>query len=226
MSELAEITRRLNRLEAVTEIENIMGRYAFYHSAYRDELIPALFADRDDLVVEMPFGTFEGRDAATRVWAAAPMGMPARDLTGEYVEHVLTTPVVEVARDGLTAKAAWMSPGAEAHHFAWEEGNPLRAMWYWGRYSADFVVEGGVWKIWHLALSTTFVTDVTTSFADTAAQLTMPPMPAGENGPDAPPRGQVTYSPGWDPQELALAPEPYDTFPGAPTASSNNLDAI
>lgn len=218
MSEIEEITRRLARLEAVNEIENLMGRYAFSHSAYRDELIPAMFAERDDLVVEMPFGTFTGRDAARRAWAPppAPPHTPARDLTGEYVEHLLTTPVIEVAKDGLTARAAWISPGAEAHHLGWVEGNPLRALWYWGRYSADFVLEDGTWKLWHFRLSSTFITDYEASFTDVAAQLSPPPLPpADENGPDAPPRGQVPYSPSWDPRELSLAPEPYDTFPDA-----------
>ncbi|MBP3042411.1 nuclear transport factor 2 family protein [Arthrobacter sp. zg-ZUI227] len=217
MSEFAEVVRRLERLEAVHEIENLMGRYAFYHSAYRDDLIPPLFADREDLVVEMPFGTFTGRDAARRAWAPPPMKAPTRDLAGEYAEHLLTTPVVEVARDGRTARAAWISPGAEAHHLGWVEGNPLRGLWYWGRYSADFVREDDAWRLWHFRLSATFITDYSASFTDVAAQLSPPPLPpAGGNGPDAPPRGQVPYSPVWDPRELALAPEPYDTFPGLP----------
>ncbi|MCC9173674.1 MULTISPECIES: nuclear transport factor 2 family protein [unclassified Arthrobacter] len=216
MSELADITRRLERLEAVHEIENLMGRYAFYHSAYRDDLIPPLFADREDLVVEMPFGTFTGPDAARRAWAPPPMKAPSRDLTGEYVEHLLTTPVVEVAQDGRTASAAWISPGAEAHHLGWVEGNPLRALWYWGRYSADFVREDDAWRLWHFRLSATFITDYSASFTDAAAQLIPPLPPYDENGPDAPPRGQVPYSPVWDPRELPLAPEPYDTFPGPP----------
>lgn len=215
MSELAEITRRLERLEAVHQIQNLMGRYAFYHSAYRDELIPAMFADREDLLVEMPFGTFSGGDAARRAWGSPPAPVPPRDLTGEYVEHLLTTPVVEIAQDGFTARAAWISPGAEAHHLGWEEGNPLRGLWYWGRYSADFILEGGAWKLWHFRLSATFITDYEASFTDVAAQLSPPPLPpASEFGPDAPPRGQVPYSPGWDPRDLMLAPEPYDTFPG------------
>ncbi|TMR24943.1 nuclear transport factor 2 family protein [Nonomuraea turkmeniaca] len=216
MSDLAEVIRRVERLEAVHEIENLMGRYEFYHSAYRDEMIPPMFADRDDLMVEMPFGTFLGRDAALRVWAGVSAeDAPPRDLTGEYVEHLLTTPVIEVARDGLTAKAAWISPGAEAHHFGWEDGNPLRGFWYWGRYAADFIRQNGVWKIWHMTLSTTFTTDYNSSYTDVEAKLSEPPIPSGPHGPDAPPRRQVTYSPTWDPRALELAPEPYDTFPGA-----------
>ncbi|MBW4096291.1 MAG: nuclear transport factor 2 family protein [Acidobacteria bacterium] len=217
-SALAEVLDRIKRLEAVHEIQNIMGRYAYYHSAYSDHLIPALFAERDDLVVEMPFGTFTGADAAQRVWGRTSADAPPRDLTGEYAEHLLTTPVIEVSQDGDTAKAVWISPGAEAHHFGWEEGNPLHGMWFWGRYRADFIRVDGEWKVWHMTLSNTFVTDYNTSFTDDSARLPDPPVPPttpDPNGPDAPPRRQVTYSPTWDPRALELAPEAYETFPGA-----------
>ncbi|TMR24941.1 nuclear transport factor 2 family protein [Nonomuraea turkmeniaca] len=215
MTDIADLELRIARLEAAREIENLMGRFESYHAAYRNELIPAMFADRDDLIIEMPFGTYLGRDAARRVWRGAlTEDIPPTDLSGEYVEHLLTTPVIEVAKDGMTAKAAWISPGAEAHHFGWEEGNPLKAFWYWGRYNVDFIKEDGAWKIWHLTHSATFITDYHHSYAEPEHALSTPPAPSGRHAPDAPPRGQVPYSPTFNPGDLPVAPEPYDTYEG------------
>jgi hypothetical protein len=50
-------------------------------------------------------------------------------------EHCLTSPVIQVAKDGKTAKAIWFSPGVEGNQ------------WAYGKYAIDFVKEDGQWKI-------------------------------------------------------------------------------
>lgn len=214
MTDLHELTRRIARLEAAHDISNLMGRIEFLHSAYRNDLIPQYFAARDDLVVEMPFGTYLGRDAAVRAWRGAMQeGVPPQDLTGEYVEHLLTTPVIEVSPDASSARGSWISPGAEAHRLLWEDGAPLHGFWYWGRYDAEFVREEDGWKILRLTVSTTFISDYAHSYTSEEGRLSDPPLPSGPHAPDEPPRAQVTYSPSWDPRALRLAPEPYDSAP-------------
>ncbi len=59
------------------------------------------------------------------------------------MQHTLATPVIEVAKDGKTAKGVWMSPGHEARVL----GGRLTALWVWGTYGEDFIKEDGRWKI-------------------------------------------------------------------------------
>lgn len=68
---------------------------------------------------------------------------------GQLLLHVTTTSIIEVAKDGKTAKAFWYSPG-----MIMETGQSAGAIWE--IYGADFVKENGVWKLWHLHMFTDF----------------------------------------------------------------------
>ena len=58
----------------------------------------------------------------------------------------LTTPMIEVADDGKTAKCVWWCPGVGARTD--EEG--AHALWIWGQTAVDFIRLQEVWKVWHL----------------------------------------------------------------------------
>jgi len=66
---------------------------------------------------------------------------------GSMIMHTLTTPIIEVAGDGRTAKGMWYSPGQVTE--IGSDGKPI-AMWMWEKYGVDFVKEGGKWKLWHI----------------------------------------------------------------------------
>ncbi len=68
---------------------------------------------------------------------------------GQLLLHVTTTSIIEVAKDGKTAKAFWYSPG-----MIMETGQSAGAIWE--AYGADFVKEEGGWKLWHLHMFTDF----------------------------------------------------------------------
>jgi hypothetical protein len=51
------------------------------------------------------------------------------------IMHTLTTPIIEVAGDGKTAKGMWYSPGQVTE--VGQDGKPM-AMWMWEKYGADF----------------------------------------------------------------------------------------
>jgi hypothetical protein len=48
----------------------------------------------------------------------------------------MTTPIIEVAEDGKTAKGLWIMIGSEGPN------------WAAGQFAFDFIKEDGVWKIW------------------------------------------------------------------------------
>lgn len=206
VTDIADLSRRIARLEAALAAQNLMGRYELYHSAYRKDLIAPLFTARADTVIETPFGTYRGVTAAERAFASAgPQDAPAPDLTGNYVEHVLSTPVIEVSADATRVRATWVSPGAEAHRVGWN-GGELTAFWMWGRYAVEVVEEDGQWRFLEFHFTPTFASDYYRSFVD--GQI---PAPPPRRGPNAPDEIQTTeaYSAAFDPRSMTLGPEPF-----------------
>ncbi len=59
----------------------------------------------------------------------------------------LTTPLVEIAGDGKSARGMWYSIGQDTFI---EENGGAKAYWIALRIGADFLREDGKWKIWHL----------------------------------------------------------------------------
>jgi hypothetical protein len=203
---LAAQDTQIQRLQATVAVQNLMSSYQYYHSAYRNDLIVDLFADRDDLLIEMPAGVWRGRDAAYRCFGVTfTKVLPARDLRGELVEHHLTTPIIEVAADARTATATWWSPGHEAHKFFWVAGAPRIAFWYFCRYSVDFIDTESGWKIWHLHVYQTWAADYRRSVID-GPPPPEPPIPGGPGGPDHPIEVETKYSLDRAPQLLPAPP--------------------
>jgi len=138
--------------------------------------------------------------------------IPENEGIGTNIMHTLTTPIIEVAGDGKTAKAMWYSPGqiTEVN----EDGTP-RAGWMWERYGVDFVKEDGLWKIWHMKMYSDFMCEPGKTWADH-------PIP---EDPDASPFAEMPeeykmevirpnyhqWYPTLVPQWIPL-PEPYETF--------------
>ena len=60
MSELNELMLQAERLEAAQACRNLMGRYSYLHTAFRNKEFMELWAKRDDVSQTMPFGKFVG----------------------------------------------------------------------------------------------------------------------------------------------------------------------
>lgn len=69
---------------------------------------------------------------------------------GCYNCHPLSTPLVVISGDGETAKGIWYSIGHDCFSDGQERAN---CRWSVNKYAADFVLEDGEWKIWHLIIS-------------------------------------------------------------------------
>ena len=61
--------------------------------------------------------------------------------------HPLSTPLIEIAGDGNTAKGLWYSVGQETTRLPDGTGD---AVWTCYKIGADLVKESGEWRIWHL----------------------------------------------------------------------------
>lgn len=146
------------RIEGAQACRNLMAKYLFYHTAGRHADYVALWANRDDCTLKMPWGRNDGIEGIKQCYlvehgnvdeAAGDPGLPFVAI------HDMDTEVIEVAADGQTAKAAWISPGHETFPSK-EKPGTLVPQWCWGRYGVDFILEDGQWKFWHMELAPLF----------------------------------------------------------------------
>lgn len=210
---LAQLENELERLKAVKEINDLMAKYEYYHCSGMFPEHADLFAKRDDSIAQVgTWGFYKGWDSIHRLYAGVHMARGDAG-PGFLMEHHLTTPLVEVAGDGKTAKGVWMSPGHETNPD--RKTGEIRATWCWVKYGCDFIKEDGRWKIWHLFVFLTLWADFYKSWAEggehpaAAKADEVPP----EHRPDAP--SILTHQP-YDPnkpREFCPAfPEPYETY--------------
>ena len=225
---LEEQVRRLNDIH---EIQNVMSLHEYYHTAgmHREEVeeiwaqkTPGVSWETGDL------GRFEGIDAIWEIYVdgKAMVGEvnlkemrklfprieddPENQNIGTMNVHMLTTPMIEVAGDGNTAKGIWMSPG----HVTQMRGGKLTACWMWEKYAVDFVKEDGKWKIWHFHVYTDFQTPYEKSWVETSIEPKIPPA----FPPDFPKSNKPMtvdypqYSPFTIPKNEPRPPVPYETF--------------
>lgn len=187
----SELERRLARVEAVAEIQNVMSTYSFWHSANMHAECETLFALKTPGVrAEMMWGVYEGAEGIKRCYSGFHV-MVDGDGVGKMHMHTLTTPVIRVAGDGKTARAVWVSPGHETGP-DFKDPSRVTANWAWCKYGADFVLEDGAWKIWHLHVYGIFMADYYKSWVDAPDDMDtseFPPLPDHA----APDRGPTTH---------------------------------
>lgn len=118
---------------------------------------------REDIVFEAEdWGAWTIRETIYKSYVVGNPFPPSTN--GLLIEHAITTPVIEIAADGNTAKGVWISPGHKTCPIQGE----IYPNWSWGRYAVDFIKEDGQWKIWHLHVLTTFRTPLNQSWVESA----------------------------------------------------------
>ncbi|MEM2514302.1 MAG: nuclear transport factor 2 family protein [Candidatus Bathyarchaeia archaeon] len=209
---IKKLEGEIERLKAVHEIQNLMSKYEYYHTAQRDDKIAEMFAERaEDISAEIAFwGRYKGSQGTRKLYAKVHPYLYEKAGLGSLFIHTLTTPVIEVAKDGQTAKGVWISPGIETSRV----NGKLQATWCWIKYGVDFVKENGKWKFWRLKVYRIFRCPYEKSWVE------MPEVDPGpfelpeELKPDEPSVYDRPYSPWTKPDLVPEPPEPYDTWDG------------
>ena len=211
--------RAIWELEAIQEIQNLMGSYSFFLDGRKYDELMGLFSEtREDVRVELG-GVYVGLDSIVRLYLGkhydqhAGGQYPGFEGRGIVAKHPQNTPCVMVGQDGTTAKGTWISLG-----FAFFLRAERREQ-HWGmfRYGADFVFENGHWRIWHLKVYDGFMTDGCRPWSD---PLPRPVPPEGaEMGPppdrfppDLPPTSGYRYDIRTAVPYAPEVPEPYREF--------------
>jgi SnoaL-like domain len=236
------------RAYATIQVQNLMSKHEYYHAADMNrEEVDALWVDAKGAnAATATFsspgwvmngiatirGAYGDENQKRKEEALANLSkadttvknIPANLGAGhEWVMHTSTTPVIEVAGDGKTAKGIWYSPGMGLMTQIKDGKVNVGGTFFWEKYGADFIKENGVWKIWHMQMAYDFTPSIENgNWTDFSKK--MGPVQAGEekgnamNSPAMPPGfTQPKYSyPSYSPQRPAKIypplPEPYHTF--------------
>jgi hypothetical protein len=205
-----EMQHQNERLKAVIEIQNVMSRYEYFHTADLQEETVALWAKKaPNIWANVPsFGLYKGHEGIRRLYVGAHQSFGEAARVGMMHMHSLTTPVIEVAGDGQTARAVWISPG---HETGSPPGGKPQAFWAWLKYGVDFIKEDGRWKFWHLEVFGIFFTPYEKSWVEQSMPDERIVLPDGLK-PDKVTRYWTSYTPAAKTQLIPAPPEPYETF--------------
>jgi hypothetical protein len=232
----SSLEQKVQRALDITEVQNVMSKHAYYHGVghHLQELADiwvredgawaatASFGQNHGYWVGMGrikqcYGELNERNRKKNLEMVSELHPEVKNTkenegVGSLIMHTLTTPIVEVAGDGETAKGMWYSPGQVTE--VGRDGKPM-AMWMWERYGVDFMKEDGKWKIWHIHMYTDFAVPPGKSWVDPAAKSDFSFGETFERPPEMKPDiEQATYEE-WSPTtvpQLVPMPEPYYTF--------------
>jgi hypothetical protein len=192
-TESMTLEQRLARIEAYIDVQNLMSKYAFYHTANLQQECMDLFAlDTADTWAEMTWGRYCGREGIEKLYPLFH-GWIDGDKKGRMHMHTPAQPYIEVAGDCKTARGIWVAPGHETTPFM---RGGIEAMWCWMKYDCDFIVENGEWKFWHMRTPGIFMTPYDKPWTEPpgppppGVDFSQGPMMPAEYYPDEPPIGR------------------------------------
>lgn len=229
---------------AALEVQNVMSRHAYYHGAGKNcEELDAIWVKNTPVpTFSNPIGSWVGMDHIKSSYCETNLDNQKKTLealkkkypeikegrenfgVGEWLIHTLTTPIIEIAGDGKTAKAMWYSPGA---YIGAKPDGTASGTWFFEKYGVDFAKEDGQWRIWHIQMFYDFTGPLEKGFADVPikeeASLTSAAIAitaeAGERKMEDPrmkmQRSQPNPYKEWGPTTvpaIVRMPEPYYTF--------------
>ncbi|MDB9822225.1 nuclear transport factor 2 family protein [Deltaproteobacteria bacterium] len=176
-SQAIEAQKLAQRAIDTLQVQNTMSKHAYYHAAGKHiEEMNDIWVNQDgpsakSATFSSPNGVWEGMELIMAYYGTYKIEMLKKNLEdiskiypevknvpenigigGEWVIHTNTTPIIEVAGDGMTAKGIWYSPGISQSVMINDGKAETRGGWFWEKYAADFVKEDGEWKLWHLQM--------------------------------------------------------------------------
>lgn len=159
-------------VEDTTAIANIMGAFTFLN-CYKQHKRQFENWSHNEPTLTLNGGKYVGYEAvkeffvdyneAQTRWANETMRkLFPEELGGKSDEEIwavgsntvltMTTPIIEVAFDGQTAKGMWYVFGETTEVYS----KGPKAAWNFGKCAVDFIKEDGEWKIWHFFVGTDF----------------------------------------------------------------------
>ncbi|MDB9822232.1 nuclear transport factor 2 family protein [Deltaproteobacteria bacterium] len=220
---------------AMWACQNVMSKHNYYHAVgyHLEELMDIWVKEDGDYAKTATFsnpnGVWEGIDLIKIFYGNPSAEDPNQSIEemlknqikdpndgmGNWAIHLNTTPVLEIAGDGKTAKGVWYSPGVHVGISTRENGTTeTSGGWWWEKYGVDFAKEDGKWKIWHIQM---FYDHTPRISAETGSTIWTEPMSIGtgetqETATRANPNRYKMWGPNTVPVLRPELPEPYYTF--------------
>lgn len=200
------LEKKINCIKDILDIKQVLYRYAQNMALYRADKIIELFAQRPDSTLEIVNdGVLMGIENIKKFYGRTEMLGKSK---GSMVEHYTLCPIIEVSKDGKTAKATCFSPGIVSIADINQQG------WNWGKYYVAFRKEGGKWKIWHMHFYQMFECSYEKGWLHEQQRHAAAGIKGGLPFPEA--DRPTTYHKPYDPKQqnyfLPEPPEPYDTW--------------
>jgi hypothetical protein len=160
------LNQRIHNAEGAQATEYLHAKHAYLHAkAHEKEEYSEIWTRSEDASWAHSFGRWRGwknvwwghvanynliyLDVYRQIYDLLPEVSWLTDFRslGELAMHSLSTDIIEVAGDGKTARASFLTPGVISS--ALHPDMKWKGFVLWERYGADFVFEDGEWKYLH-----------------------------------------------------------------------------
>lgn len=203
---MSDLHTRIQRANGAIECEKVMSRHVYWHSAgiHRDEW-EEYWSKRVKITWGHGWGRQEDRYSyyfsyvlekernAFKTFMQVKQNYPdvencvRLDGVAEYSNHLTTSPVIEVAADGKSAKGLWYTPGFINSHAS--ANGQIRSQALWERYGGDFILEDGKWVYTNLRIAPDIGGNVGMGGFAYRVRMPMGPPPDMKGGPEGAPGG-------------------------------------
>jgi hypothetical protein len=158
--------QRLHNALGIQKVEEYKARHAYLHAiAYQREEFDVFWHRCDNTTWTHQFGLMAGWDEIyynsvvhTETGIAHMKGemmkkwkhLWGHDLRSVSMSgcHALASEVIEIAEDGMSARAYYLTPGTLMGPIGFD-GKTRGGVWIWERYGSEFVFVDGEWKWFH-----------------------------------------------------------------------------
>jgi hypothetical protein len=160
LQSLEGLESKIQTLEDIEAIKKLQRAYGYYLEHMMVEDIVDLFADGQDTELWVTAGKFKGKEAIRHLYQYIGDSFPSPEFLHQLMQ---LSGIVHINPDGITARGRWYGFGANALPL---KGGKINPGWMNGIYEANYLKQGGKWKIMKLRWCMTFRASWTESFVE------------------------------------------------------------
>jgi hypothetical protein len=149
VAKIKDLEKKVKKLQDIEDIQRLQKAYGYYIEHWMSPELANLFADGPDTVLSVMGGTYIGKESVARYINGVNTGQ-----NPEFVHQMmLLSGIVDVDTGGRTAEGRWYGYGA----VAFPMGAGVMQVVMCGIYTAQYIKQGGRWRIKKLQWDPLFV---------------------------------------------------------------------